>query len=1090
MIWEANHTVTKSSVAIKVITSDAGRALGSRTLKFRKMFRSEVRATARLNHRNVVNVLDYGSLPDSIAPLDGLSPGALYYVMPMAEGGALTEYRPHSWAALHSLLTQILEGLAHAHARRVIHRDIKPANILVHGANNPRFIITDFGISFAADPNRWTFDSSVGRGSASGTPHFMAPEQFAADSRRFGPWTDLYGVGIMGYQLATGGLPFQGGSVSDLGLAHINNPMPGIHSACRFAVPVGLESWIWRMTAKSPNDRYRHAADALVDLRMLENAELDMTMTSATSSDDEISAMDTQVNDQVVETLERDPPARLRLPSKRAFSKDWRAIEPSGTPDPMPGVGLGLFGLRQIPMVGRQDQRTALWTALEQAITQNTSQVVVLTGMPGTGKSALMDWICYLASEVGVADVLRDGSRSVQQRDQGLSGLLGPHFRTEGASRQQIEQIVEDELARLGGLSSQLTRILTAILSEGRSSQSQIPASQALESVERFVELLADRRPVVIAIDDGHYNADGVELVSHLAGKDGHPILAIVCETTGHPSTSLDRLKSAEDVRVIAVDPLKPDELSTMLASICSLPLEKQRLVGEKSEGSPLFAVQLVTDWVKKGVLEARGEKIVAVGPIPPLPNSIRDVWSRRLKDLQPDALSALKLIATFGKNSRISHLQGVFEQAQRELDEDLIDSAIREGLLRHSDQGIEFVHGLLQDCVLEMCSDDERLEFNAICAQFLAQRPLATPSDHMRIARHLTLAQQQVSASDHMLTACLGARRAFDVENLRDWTTEWMVVLEQNPDDASWAQALSMQSYTYLLGTGESDRSKAVELARRAIDHANRSGDADAIVAARARRALTTLYSGQVDDGLEILKDLPSANPNLMAEALVTEARLESVRRNLEVVLVRAKEAEEIATDMGLLIQAKQIRARVYLEQDALTEANAHIVAAASLAMEHEYLIAEARSYQTMAFIADASGDFEEAERAHRKALSLFELATPRTAYPQNEREYVARALLAQRRFVEARLEFQKLEELAALGHVGFRQNIYDGLLACAAGLGDWSLFDSTIENATTYDFAPSNLNIRALEIALEYVQDDPRRQAIQSCLDRHSAA
>ena len=918
----------------------------------------------------------------------------------------------------------------------------------------------------------------------------MAPEQFAAESRRFGPWTDLYGVGIMAFQLATGGLPFQGGSVSDLGMAHINTPMPGIHSACRFPVPSGLESWIWRMTAKSPNDRYRHAADALADLRPLENAELDVTMTSATSGDDELTVMETQVNEQVVETLEREPPIRLRLPSKRAFPADWRAIEPAETPDPMPGVGLGLFGLRQVPIVGRQSQRSALWTALEEAVTQNTSKVVVLTGMPGTGKSALMDWLCHLASEVGVAKVLRDGSRSIQQRDQGLSGLLAPHFRTEGATRQQIEQIVEDELARLGGLSSQMTRILTAILSEGRSSQSQIPASQALESVERFIELLSERRPVIVAIDDGHYNADGTELISHLAGKDGHSILAIVCETVGYSSTSLDRLKSREDVAVVPVSPLKPAELSSMLSSICSLPADQERLVGEKSEGSPLFAVQLVTDWVKKGVLEARGEKIVAAGPIPPLPNSIRDVWSQRLKELHADTLLALKLIGTFGKNSRISDLQGVFEQADIGFDEDLLDRAIREGLLRNSEQGIEFVHGLLQDSVVEMCTQEERLSFNTACAEFLVARPLASPSDHMRIARHLILANHPDLASDHMLTACLGARSAFDVETLREWTTEWLDLLEQHPDDASIAQALSMQSYTYLLGTGESDRSKAVELSRRAVEHANRSADPDAIVAARARRALTTLYSAEFAQGLKYLEDLPAASPNLMAEALVTHARLESARRNLDVVLAKAKEAEQMATDIGLLIQAKQIQARVHLERDQLSDANTYIIAAASLAMEHEYLIAEARSYQTMAFIADANGDFKEAELAHRRALSLFELATPRTAYPQNEREYVARAKLAQRRFEDARAEFKKIEELAAQGHVGFRQNIYDGLLACAAGLGEWETFDSTIEKATTYDFTPSNLNIRALEIALEYVQDDTRRQAIQTCLDRHGAA
>ena len=212
------------------------------------------------------------------------------------------------------------------------------------------------------------------------------------------------------------------------------------------------------MTAKSPNDRYRHAADALADLKPLFEADLDSSTANESASDDTLTDMDTAVHDQVIETLERHAPIRIRLPQTRAFPADWRSIEPKGTPDPMPGVGLGLFGLRQIPMVARRSQRTTLWSALSNAIASKTCEVVVLTGMPGTGKSALMDWLCHLASEIGVADVLRDGSRSVHQRDQGLSGLLGPHFRTEGASRQQIELIVEDELSRLGGLSGQLTR--------------------------------------------------------------------------------------------------------------------------------------------------------------------------------------------------------------------------------------------------------------------------------------------------------------------------------------------------------------------------------------------------------------------------------------------------------------------------------------------------------------------------------------------------------------------------------------------------------------------------------------------------------
>ncbi|MEZ0228942.1 MAG: serine/threonine-protein kinase, partial [Planctomycetota bacterium] len=195
---------------------------------------------------------------------DGTSPEGPFLVMPFMEGGTL-EARiaraPMSVAEARSLGIAVARALGHAHARGIVHRDVKPANVLYDNVGRVR--LTDFGIAHLVEERS---ESSA----QYGTPAYMAPEQFLGLWRDFGPWTDLYALGAMAWELTTGHKPY-GPTESWLKAmaAHVYQPLPEL--APEMVLPDGFDAWLRRMLAKSPWDRYRRAADAAWDLHALDD---------------------------------------------------------------------------------------------------------------------------------------------------------------------------------------------------------------------------------------------------------------------------------------------------------------------------------------------------------------------------------------------------------------------------------------------------------------------------------------------------------------------------------------------------------------------------------------------------------------------------------------------------------------------------------------------------------------------------------------------------------------------------------------------------------------------------------------------------
>ncbi len=201
-VWSAGHTGTGRDFAIKFMHAHAAQSENAR-----QRFAREARASAKINHPNIIDVFDVGEMDDGVLYLvmellDGVSLGDAFYATP-----------PLSVQDFLSILLDTSQALSAAHAVGIIHRDIKPANIFLHKDRSSGLAfakILDFGISkFTND------DVGTKTGSILGSPRYMSPEQTrsaaAADAR-----ADIWAMGVMMFEGLTGTWPHEGDSFSAL----------------------------------------------------------------------------------------------------------------------------------------------------------------------------------------------------------------------------------------------------------------------------------------------------------------------------------------------------------------------------------------------------------------------------------------------------------------------------------------------------------------------------------------------------------------------------------------------------------------------------------------------------------------------------------------------------------------------------------------------------------------------------------------------------------------------------------------------------------------------------------------------------------
>lgn len=243
-VYRALHPVLQQDVAIKVMNPTQMEAKDAA-----ERFQREAQAAARLSHPNIVRVYDF-DIQDTI----------YFMVMELLEGNTLRELiaehpkglpRP----LLMHIFSQVAAAVGYAHEQGIIHRDIKPANVVMVG---DRAVLTDFGLARLADQEALT-----ATGMSSGTPAYMSPEQAAGEE--ITPRSDIYTLGVVLYEMATGQVPFKGDTFANVLVQHLQK-VPPLPSEIVKDIDPALEAVILRALAKSPDIRYTTVKEMLDDL--------------------------------------------------------------------------------------------------------------------------------------------------------------------------------------------------------------------------------------------------------------------------------------------------------------------------------------------------------------------------------------------------------------------------------------------------------------------------------------------------------------------------------------------------------------------------------------------------------------------------------------------------------------------------------------------------------------------------------------------------------------------------------------------------------------------------------------------------------
>jgi serine/threonine protein kinase/predicted ATPase len=579
-VFLAEDTRLKRHVAVKLLpaqfTNDADRL---------RRFEQEALAISALNHPNIITIHEIGD-----------APAGRFLVMEHVAGRTLRALAAEN-VPLNSLFTwggQIAKALGIAHMAGITHRDIKPENIMVRDDGYVK--VLDFGLArLNAHRARLDDEATLVRtnpGVLLGTVKYMAPEQARGETAESA--ADVFALGVVLYELATGEHPFKGGTLLGV-LQAITMQAPLVPSQINPEIPVALDALLLRMLDKDARARPA-AQDVAAALLKLERAE--EAGNSATT----------------VVT----PPLR--------------------TSDRL--------------TVGRERERAELRTGLESA-QAGKSLLMCVAGEPGMGKTTLVEE--FLAALAGARNcrIARGrcserlaGTEAYLPLLEALDALLRSD--RDGSCTRTMRQVAPTwyaQVATLGEENSSAARLLEEVRN---ASQERMKRELAA-----LLQTLSQAAPLVLFFDDLHWaDISTIDLLGYLASKFDTMRLLIV--VTYRPSDLLlakhpflhirPDLQARGLCRELTLGFLSLPEIETYFALKFPqhhFPNELAQLIHAKTEGNPLFMTDLVRYLKDRGVLAEQTGQWVLAQPLPDiereLPESVRGMVERKIAQLSEE---------------------------------------------------------------------------------------------------------------------------------------------------------------------------------------------------------------------------------------------------------------------------------------------------------------------------------------------------------------------------------------------------------------------------------------------------------------------
>ena len=605
MVWSAAHKRSGVKVAVKALSAVEPNRFGRFDLW------QEARLAAGMDHPNIIQLLDFGVVTTKECEAIGgkIPVDSRYLVMELARGGSLLGWICKlPWSHLSELCFQVLDALAHAHARDVIHLDIKPSNLLMDqdhklGASSTPWVkLTDFGVSRLVR-------GALKRGDFGGTPLYMAPEQIRGAWAEVGPQTDLYSLGCTLWALLTGRPPFPVDSQQDAMIAHLYRAPPALRSAVAF--PEGLEDWLLRLLNKEPRQRFLRAAEAAEALRELgeatlppqEGPQLDEDERPTLKESEQPTRLFTGIGFSPTDPLPEGRIVSLSSESLRVTS-NWRPPKTEVNPTRLVDAGLSLFRYRTPRFVGREEIRDQIWSTLLAVREDHQPRTLVLRGPSGFGTTRLLEWAGMRAHEVGVVDLVR-----IRGNDGGHQEVLDGFrrwFRLGGLGLKECELRMEQELKFCGVQDAWLSARLAQLLG---TRQPDLP-QDAWPILRRLLEIRGAVRTVLVLVDDAQW----VKPIEDFAREIGSAaVMGLECRVM-----VLMGVRAEEDSRtgreewkeslgdmaeVLSVEALLPLEQVVFVRDILHLEAGLAGQVVALTGGVPADAFRLVASWIEAEAL-------------------------------------------------------------------------------------------------------------------------------------------------------------------------------------------------------------------------------------------------------------------------------------------------------------------------------------------------------------------------------------------------------------------------------------------------------------------------------------------------------
>ncbi len=923
-VWQAVHQDQGHHVAIKFLTSEA-----ARQDTFQRSFEHEVLSMARMHHRNIAMIIDYGLLQHDMEDLHAGSP---YLIMEYIEGKPLKDAKQAlTWEQLSHQIRDLLEALAHAHAKGIIHRDLKPQNVLVtpRGASK----LVDFGIALNHEHTQRTPLKDIKDANAenkiTGTPRYMSPEQIEGRWREQGPWTDLYAMGCLFWEMATGKPLFPGNLMLVLASQLAQQPPP---LQPRFAVPKGFERWLNTLLRKDPRERFQRAADALAafeevaktfepDQQVRQTIDMD---TSDVEADPDEATMLVDIDEGLTSTMERIrrmraiqdlERKRIDAPPAAPLLRDWRDADDAPHRLDVLGAGLGLWGVRSFPMIGRERERDLLWQALLLTARKRSPQFCLLRGEPGCGKSRLADWMCRRAHESGAAHIFKASFSPHGSSQDGLSPMLVKFFDTYGLDRsERAEQIT----TRLGSTS----RVDLAALVELTELELPEASTQMLDFKKEFHNLrerhyalidllvhLAEERPVILWIDDIQWGMEGTLFLRDLFQRDllyDLPLMILATERVDGSSNEaikyLNSIKQLPSSRILDLTHLTDKEHADLVHEMLGLEPNLAKQVVTRTQGNPLFAVQIVGDWVERGMLVTGSQGFrLKQGVTTSLPTDLHDLWDSRLAHVfgkfphhSADTLEqALQLAAALGQDISPLEWRSLTARLELSVPPQLFDTLATSQLIKQdttTQNAWSFAHSLLHEHLVAKSKQQHRwTSYHLTIAQWLTEQGEHFDNpQHERISRHFMLAERWEEATAP-LSEAINKRLIFhDLDTSRLLIDAYKLCVEHMHVEETHPLHVKGIAYEAYLARNLGERARAQTLIEDAYNKIQVSGDKN--VLALILKTLSRLYedTGDMERSARLASDTAAIQKELgntydYAMAVVGQAQALGLMGNYE---------------------------------------------------------------------------------------------------------------------------------------------------------------------------------------------------------------